>query len=316
MIYYCCPDLEYLSSGVRLLYRHVEVLLSRGIDAAILHDQVGFRYKDSSDVPVYWRKSDRVLDGSDIVVIPEGVASIMAEMQARAVRRVIIALNWHYIYNALEDAVDWRNYGVERAISNSPFIAEMVNWAMGIPCDVFRWGINDKLYYTEPVKSRRIVYIERKKGCVRHLMRLLWSRNPKFVQQIEWVALDGLSESDYARAIRESAVFLTLSMFEGLPASSLEAMRSGTIVVGFNGVGGQRELIGQGENQNCVIADNNDYVTLAQRITPLLEDMLRGDVTRWTGICNIGIKTSAAYTREAETQSILSIWNNILGASK
>jgi len=42
-IYYFCPDQGLPSGGVKKIYRHAEILKSRGFPARILHDQFGFR---------------------------------------------------------------------------------------------------------------------------------------------------------------------------------------------------------------------------------------------------------------------------------
>ena len=314
LIFYYCPDMNIQSSGIRVLYRHVEVLVRHGYPAAILHHDAPFTIPGMPKVPVRYLMSPETLSRGDIVVIPEGFTPIMDLAKDWPMRRIAIALNWRYIYHFLSEGVDWRAFNVERVLTNSPFTAEFVTWAMGLPVHVLHSAIDEELYYDSPIeRPPQIAYIKRKEGNLQELKRALASRNPRFARDIRWVGLDGLSQEQYAAEIRRSSVFMNVSDAEGLPLSLLEAMRAGTIVAGYNSVGGQQELVGEGPMQNCVLAPTMDYVTLARRLEPLLEDILRGDMSRWLAIRGNATKLSWQYTKEAEAASIVGAWQEILG---
>jgi glycosyltransferase involved in cell wall biosynthesis len=238
----------------------------------------------------------------------------MAELAPLPVRRIVICLSWSYIYSPLPERTDWRNHKVERVLTNSSFVGDFVAWAMGLPVHRFQWGMDPKLYYhPSEEKIPQITYVARKQGAIRELRQALWSRNPEFLDRIAWLGLEGQTEADYARAVRRSSIFLNLSPAEGLPCAALEAMRSGTLVAGFNSVGGQRELIGSGEKQNCILAENQDYLTLARQLESPLVDLLAGNMSRWSGIRDNALAASAAYTREAEEASVVSLWRTLIG---
>ena len=71
--------------------------------------------------------------------------------------------------------------------------------------------------------------------------------------------LNELAEDQYAKELNTSKVFLATSSQEGMPTSTLEAMASGCIVVGFSGIGGNDYMMGEGENQNCILIENGNY---------------------------------------------------------
>jgi glycosyltransferase involved in cell wall biosynthesis len=313
MIQYFCPDSTLKSSGIRLLYKHVALLNRHGLDAAILHHKAGFRLEDVPEVPVRYLSETGALHKGDIVVIPEGFAKVMDMLKEHALRRIAIALNWSYIFPALHQRMDWRNFGIERVLVNSPFVGDFISWSMNLPIHLFAMGIDPQLYYHTPAeKIPQISYIERKKTDCESLQRVLHSRNPAFVTEIAWKGHSGLSQAEYAAEIRKSVIFLNMSPAEGLPFSMLEAMRAGTLVAGYNGVGGQRELIGAGETQNCVLSENLDYVNLARKLEPLLSDVLEGDLSRWDHVLRAGIELSNRYTLEEEERTVLGMWKEIL----
>lgn len=66
--------------------------------------------------------------------------------------------------------------------------------------------------------------------------------------------------------------------------------------------------------QNCILAENLDYATLARRLEPVLLSVLEGDLSRWANVLLNGIQTAAAYSREAEAESVLAMWRQLLSA--
>ncbi len=184
---------------------------------------------------------------------------------------------------------------------------------MGLPVHKIGFSINPEKYYYKPeIKQTKIVYIGRKGQLVPMLKRVLSARNPDYTKKIIWRGLDNLSEDEYATEIRESSIFLNLSTEEGLVNSCLEAMSSGSIVVGFNSIGGQGMLKGEGLEQNCILAQNGDYITLAYKMEKLLIDLIAGSMSRWETLIENSRKLTSSYTLEAEQKSILSFWSQII----
>ena len=314
MIFYFCPDLDLRSSGIRLLYQHVESLNRHGYEAAILHTATGFRVADMPSVPIRYLSTPNTLSMNDYVVIPEGVPEAMRLFKDSPLNLIAIALNWKYIYTMLTDFEDWRAFGIQKVLVNSFFVGDYIRWVMNIPTVDTVIGVNPLLYKYEPEKKvAQVSFLHRKATCFKELRRVLYSRNPAFIEKIKWRGMHGLNEADYAREVCQSRVFLNLSQAEGFPHSMMEAMRAGTLVAGYNSVGGQRELIGSGPEQNCVLAENLDYVTLAQKLEPLLLDVLRGDMTQWNQIIHNGIEYSKKFTPEEQERTVVSAWKEILG---
>jgi glycosyltransferase involved in cell wall biosynthesis len=314
-IYYLCPDLQVPSAGIRRLYRHAALLSQNGFDAFILHENNGFQLPDMPAVPIKYM-AQISLDKDAIFVIPEGMPKYMHELKDHPGRRFVIALNWHYVFNSLPDGVDWRQFNIERAIVISPMIGQMISWSMGIPAHVLASGINPRQYRVDSAsKQLRIAFITRKAAQVDHLKRLLGARNPEFIRNFEWMGLHGLQESEYASRIRESALFLNLSTAEGFPTSCLEAMASGTLVAGYDGVGGRDLLRGHGPDQNCILAPMGDYVSLAYYLEPVLTALLNGRFARWKPILSNALITARRATPESEMNSLIMFWRSICADS-
>ena len=183
---------------------------------------------------------------------------------------------------------------------------------MKIPVHVLNSGIDPGLYrYNPHDKGVQISYIERKSESIGAFKKLLRSRNPDFIDKIKWAGLNALKEEEYAAQICKSSIFVNLSTAEGLVTSSLEAMLAGTIVAGFDSIGGQGTMIGEGEAQNSILAQNGDYVTLAYKIEPLLADLLSGDMKKWHHVIKNGIETGSKYKPGSEERSVIDFWSNV-----
>jgi len=294
-------------AGMSRLYRHVDILNKQGFHAAILHANKGFVLNDQPDVPIQYG----VIKEDDIVVIPESYPGIMHEIKDYPIRRFAIALSWSYLFETLPDQKDWRHFNIERSMVVSPFIGKLIQWSMNIPVHLIIAGLNETLYYQEHTpKKNWICYIQRKAELVPYLKRILYAKNPHYINKIQWIALENYSEKDYASIIRQSLIFLNLSTAEGLVSSCMKAMRCGTIVAGFNSIGGVDTLKGTGPDQNCILSQTGDYVSLSYALAPLLDDLLCGHLTRWYPIIANGISTTKNFTREAEEESLVQFWNH------
>ena len=313
MIYYYCPDSDVKSAGIRRLYEHVHVLAKAGFNAAILHSKSTYCRKDLPAVPIYGLDQKGILKQNDTVVFPEGFPGLMSEFKDIPVRKLVICLSWSYVFGALPQQLTWRDFGIERIIGDSEYTTEMVGWAMNLPSHCIVNQINEKLYYRQSLKEKqkKIVFISRKAQQVPYLLRVLQSRNPDFTNKIKWLGLDGLEEEEFARHVREASVFLNMSTQEGLAHSCFEAMRSGTVLAGYSSIGGQRTFIGGGEEQNSLVAETGDYLSLAWLMEPLLEDILNENYDPWQSMLDKAYEDTLHMNTENFEKQLTSFWKKL-----
>jgi glycosyltransferase involved in cell wall biosynthesis len=296
---------------MRRLYRHVSILATAGFKAYILHLKAGFRRNDLPNVPVRYLEQQPFAQ-NDIIVIPEGCPTIMRALKDHPVRRFVIALNWDHVFKDLELGTDWRAFNIERVISVSSPIADMISWSMGLPTHVLESSIDHQLYFFDKTNKRpHVVYIARKGAHADLLKRLLGARNPAFINDFKWVGLHGLSEKRYAQQVRQAAVFLNLSMAEGYPTSCLEAMASGTLVAGYMSMEEKAILLGKGPDQNCLLVPIGDYVSLAFALEPFLTAWRTGRMMQWNKVISNGLKTVSGLSTEVEAGALIAFWRNV-----
>jgi len=205
-IYYFCPDITVKSGGIRRIYRHIEILVQHGFSAAVLHEKSGFAIPDMPIVPICYSGSKNLFHQDDVIVIPEGFPGVMKSLKNMPLRRFVIALNWSYIYNFLPDDEDWRDYGIERVITVSPFIKDFIEWSMDLPVNLVDSSIDPKLYYYKAEeKALQITFFHRKSiDLINPLKRIMRSKDSTFVSKIKWRGLNDLPLDRYAMEIRKS----------------------------------------------------------------------------------------------------------------
>ena len=77
-VYFCAPDWNVPAGGIRVFYRHVDILNEAGIPAAVLHRRAGFRC-------TWFENHTRVVGSRDTVVGPEDLL-VVSELATSALR--------------------------------------------------------------------------------------------------------------------------------------------------------------------------------------------------------------------------------------
>lgn len=87
-IYYYSPDLNYPSGGIKVLYRHVEILNRHRFSAFILHEKPGFRCTwFEHNTPVISFNEISEINLTDYLVIPERHLYLVEQM--RSIKKII-----------------------------------------------------------------------------------------------------------------------------------------------------------------------------------------------------------------------------------
>lgn len=314
MIFYFCPDLSLRSGGIRRIYRHVEILTRHDVRAAVLHVKPGFAAPDTPRVPIEYAERPGTLSAGDVVVIPEGVTNLMEMLKDKPLRRFVFALSWAYVFKSLAEGTTWRSLGIERVLAVSPFVKECIEWSMGLPVSLLEFSVDPALFHDAGSQKTppRIAYFERKADGLEPLRKALHARKPAWLRQIDWCGLNDLTHEAWAREIRRSSVYLALGTEEALNLSVWEAMASGTLVAGYDGIGLAGVMVGDGPRRNCIRSQNGDYVTLARRLEPVLDAMLAGDLGAWSDLLGNARELVAPHTPAAEERSVIEFWRGAL----
>ncbi len=231
------------AGGVRVIYRHVNILNELGFDSYVYHPLDSYHYKWADGVtPIY---TGSTISFNDHIVIPDVYLGYMSSVVRAHLPTYSIYIQNPYILRSVF------------RFSNFERIAEAVKGAFRILC------ISD-----DTVKILAKMF----PGCESKLIRVSWSHDADSFQQaknkeplitfmprknrdhvqlvidcikshlpLHWkiIPIQGVTNNELRDLLSRSSIFLSFGSFEGLPAPPVEAAMSGNYVIGYHGNGGQ-----------------------------------------------------------------------------
>ena len=308
-ILYFCPDFPQPSGGIKTLYRHVQRLAGMGFDAWIVHQQRPFLVTwHGYEAPALWLSERPQFAPQDVLVIPEVMPQIMQQTASFAGERIVIALSWSPTYWNLPPGQTWSSYGIKNIITKSPLIQRYLRWSMGIEATLISEYVNCERYcFTPEAKRPKVSYLTRKDRSAGWLQSVLCAKGGPF-SDLEWMPLRELSEDEYARHLRETSVYVTTNMQEGMNTSVLEAMACGCLVVGYSGIGGGVYMKGDGLSQNSILVENGNVPALGEQLENVLLQ-LSADPAAYGRVIENGLQTARAYQNpDDEANSLRAVY--------
>lgn len=243
-IYYICPDDEKPCGGVRVLYRHVDILNQAGLDAAIVHKKKGFRvgwFRNDTRV-LYAQKIDP--DRQDIIVVPE-VLGPRATGLFPLSKKVIFNQNAYFTFIGYPLDVNDRTtaYGDPNLLCVMVVSEDSRRYIQQVfpNVDVRRVHVsaNPGQFRFRPMADKRkvIAFMPRKNAeDSRQVINILKFRGALDGWSV--APIDGVSYHEAARMYEDSSLFFSFGHPEGLGMPPFEAMLTGAVVVGYHGYGG------------------------------------------------------------------------------
>lgn len=307
--------LDSPSGGIKRLYTHVEILRENGYDAYIMHFSKGFklRWFENKTPVVYFSDSPRI-EPNDTVVIPEGFPRVIKQFKPLQIKKVVISLSFAYIFDSMPLGENWKDYGINWVMTTNDVIKDLIQWSMGIEnVHIIASSIDNNIFHYNPdMKTQQVAYIKRKDTLSPIVEKILKSRNTDF-RELDFITMENLDVRHYAHVLKQSEIYLTTSIHEGLNRSVLEAMACGCICIGFDGVGGKDFIVESGDRQNFVLAESMNFIDLSQKLAELLEKDKRKDPAV-DAIRQNALATAASFSPDLEKKSLLEFWKTFFEA--
>ncbi|MGV1005766.1 MAG: glycosyltransferase [Candidatus Nanopelagicales bacterium] len=264
-VLFLTSDWSAPAGGIRVVYRHVDILNEAGIPAAVLHERPGFRIDWFAHQTRVEYASNRQIGPADLLVVSELDVGIIATRRL-PVRHVVLNqsgwLTWQYDRAAVAAHYEAPN-GPLAVVTVSDYAAELLTLAFP-SADIrkIRPGLDTAIFSPSEVPGGRTIgYMPRRSAddaaflghlVGRQLADLGWRLSP----------IAGLDQVGVAARMRQDSIFCALSQREGFGLPSAEAMACGNYVVGFHGYGG-REFI---RPEFARPVESGDLVGLAQAL--------------------------------------------------
>lgn len=247
----------------------------------------------------------------DFLIIPEGYPNVMQKTMQVSCKRIVLAQSWFYVLLAMNPGQKWQHFGIQDVISVSDAITEYLNSTMpGLNIKSFKQGINRKLFKVPAKASEKfpMVAFTGSRGQENSMKTHSIIKNfYAFYPHLKWVRFVQLSNMDreqFAERLASCAFLLYTDDIAGFGTLPLEAMASGTHVVGWAPFGGKEYI---NENNGFWTA-NGDIFTTAELLGVAIDKWLAGEMDL-PEIQESYEKTLEPYTEELESAGIVNIIN-------
>lgn len=301
-VYYLCPEHATPVGGVRVIYRHVDILNKHGIPAFVVHQTPGFRvtWFENQTPIVYWRtgRLARLLEkikrriqpratidlnisggpakkitGNDILVLPELYGPDLADAYGRGIKKVVLNQGCFLTFDGYSFQRDrlitpYRHPDVLATLVNSQAGEAYLHHAFpDLPIARFRLSIDPEVFFYSGEKKRQICFSQVKnRADALQVINILKFRG--VLKDWELVPFINVPQREVARIFRDSLIFLSFGYPEGFGLPAAEAMASGCLVVGFHG-GGGREFF---RPEFSYPIDQGDIVSFAKTVEKIITD--------------------------------------------
>lgn len=315
-IFYLCPDVAGPAGGIKVIYRHVEILCRNGWKACVVHTRDGFRCDWFENcAPIRTIHSLRP-SARDIIVIP-AVWALKLMYFAPGIRKVIINQGAYLTF---------RNYPIDNGSFASPYRHPDVQAVMVVSEDSRRYleyafpglGIARVRNYIDPEifafsenKARKIAFLTRKRyKDVEQVINILRYRG--VLDSFTLAPIENVSEREVAAILRDSLLFLNFCFEEGWSFPAAEAMSCGCVVIGNHGYGARDMLL----PEFSFPVDQGDIIQFARCVEDAIAAHDRNPEILMSRARKGADFIRQNYSRAMAEKELMGFWESMIGASR
>lgn len=263
IIVHILPQNSTICGGIKVHYQLSEIETSLDLWSCIA-------FPDANDVPTWFDHKCAVMDYR---------AAKILFAETRDERKIVVGWEDPSVVKQFEGATHRVCYIQGEVFVNRREAYEGIHlwysskWnssQVGKPGPIIPPFIDSKVFYpagkSYSEEKWRVLVQERKAGREKW-KQVLQYLAPQIQNRLDVVFLPDSDEKKFALALRNSHVFFAHSYPEGFGLPALEAMASGTVVVGYSGGGGRDFMV---SGRNCFYSKDGDASSVAKSLTKLL----------------------------------------------
>lgn len=245
----------------------------------------------------------------DFFFIPEGFPNIMERTVGVPCKRIVLAQSWLYILAGMRNGQIWQHFGINDVVTVSDCITQYLSAIMpGIQIKPVKQGIDRNTFYPPKKMSEKYPMIGFQSGRgpesqmkTQSIIKMFYAANPH-MRWWRFIELGGMPREQFAERLRDCAFVLYTDEIAGFGTLPLEAMASGTHVIGYDAPGGQEYAT----NENGFWIQNGNVFQAAELLGHAVEEWVTGRLDN-DEIQASYEKTLENYTVEGEKKRIYQI---------
>ncbi len=320
-IYILSPDNDKPSGGIKILYRHADVLNANGFSAAILHQHPGFRCTWFSNNTRIEYLSQVKVNPDDFIVIPEIFGPRMCDVAALPqvspeARFVIFNQNCRYTFlgqsfdSILDKEFRMPYSDPDRYVATMVVSQDSADYIKSVFPEqkVFRIhnAIDMDTFTYQEASKPTICFMPRKHAeDALQVLGILKIRGA--LNNVDIIAIDNMNERQVAEVMKQSMFFLSFGYPEGCPLPPAEAMACGCVVIGYDGFGG-REYFKPEFSWPVAVGDITGFADLVEKQLALAQANPEV-IHRQSRVASDYVRE--IYSAQQEEDDILACWNDL-----
>lgn len=283
-IYFIVQDTKgNAKASVKYIYDLAMSLKSAGYNPIMLHekpeyhgvsDWLGENYMEIEHRPI--EGSNLEISPDDLIIIPELYGFIMDQITNLPCGKIVLSQGYDFVFETLQPGQTWNSLGFLKCITTSEKQKEYLEGAMrNVSYDVIEPYISDDFVKNEfPPKTIINIHTRDHRDTI-NLIKHFYAKFPQY-RWITFRDLRGLSQNEFANAMKESFVSVWVDQTSSFGTFPLESMKMGIPVIGL-----VPDLVPSWMNENNGIWINNKTIlvdVISDFIQNWLEDNLNPEL--------------------------------------
>jgi len=241
-IYFMAQDTKgNVKASVRYIYQMAMTLKKNGYNAIILHEKPDYFGVSSWMGEEYMTELDhRSIEGTsleispdDLIIIPEIYGFVMDQITKLPCGKIVLSQAFDHIFETLQPGQSWNQLGFYKCITTSNKQKELIESVMrNVSIDVIEPCISDNFKKNEFPPKTIINIHTRDPRDTANLIKSFYIKFPQY-RWITFRDLRGLSEIEFADAMKDSFVSIWVDQTSSFGTFPLESMKMGIPVLGL-----------------------------------------------------------------------------------
>jgi hypothetical protein len=240
-IYFITQDTKgNAKASVRYIYQMAMALRKDGYNSIILHEKPEYYGVSEWLGEEYMTLEHRAIEGTslevspdDLIIIPEIYGFIMDQITKLPCGKIVLSQAFDHVFETLQPGQTWAQLGFYKCITTTNKQKELIESVMrNVSVDVVEPAISD-VFVKNEFPPKTIVNIHtRDHRDTTNLIKTFYAKFPQY-RWITFRDLRGLSESEFAEAMKDSFISIWIDQSSSFGTFPLESIKMGIPVLGL-----------------------------------------------------------------------------------
>ena len=240
-VYFIVQDTKgNAKASIRYIYQMAMALKKDGYNSIMLHEKPEYHGVSDWLSEEYMTIEHRAIEGTslevspeDLIIIPEIYGFIMDQITKLPCGKIVLSQAFDHVFETLQPGQTWSQLGFYKCITTSNKQKELIESVMrSVSVDVVEPAISD-VFVKNEFPPKTIVNIHtRDHRDTTNLIKTFYAKFPQY-RWITFRDLRGLSEVEFAEAMKDSFISIWIDQTSSFGTFPLESMKMGIPVLGL-----------------------------------------------------------------------------------